>query len=73
MAAYRTMRSTIRLFIFTIKWGVILGSLIAIYAVYTGSDQSLDSMGQAPISKGGLVRGVGKAIGWTGAGESQQT
>lgn len=63
------MRSTIRLFIFTIKWGCILGTIIAIYAVWSGNDQALDSMGNVPTTQGGVLRALGKVLGWGGGGE----
>lgn len=47
LMAYRTVRSMLSLAWFGIKWGAIIGGLIAVWAWYTDNADAVNSMGRA--------------------------
>ncbi|SNX86443.1 uncharacterized protein MEPE_05152 [Melanopsichium pennsylvanicum] len=52
VTAYRTVRSMLSLAWFGIKWGAIIGGLIAIWAWWTGNMDAINSTGIAPDTGG---------------------
>ncbi len=53
VTAYRTVRSMLSLAWFGIKWGAIIGSLIAVWAWWTDNTDAINSTGTVP-GRGGL-------------------
>lgn len=51
--AYRTVRSMVALVWWGVKWGAIIGALIAVWAWWTENGDAINSVGQAPPS--GLI------------------
>ncbi len=54
VTAYRTVRSMISLAWFGIKWGAIIGALIAIWAWWTDNTDAINSTGTVP-GRGGFL------------------
>lgn len=48
LIAYRTVRSTVLLVWWGIKWGAIIGVGLAVWAWWTGQEDAIRSVGQAP-------------------------
>lgn len=48
LIAYRTIRSTVLLVWWGIKWGAIIGVGIALWAWWTGQEDAIRSVGQPP-------------------------
>lgn len=53
VTAYRTVRSMLSVAWFGIKWGAIIGALIAIWAWWTDNTDAINSTGTVP-GRGGL-------------------
>ncbi|CAO1628209.1 unnamed protein product [Sympodiomycopsis kandeliae] len=51
LIAYRTLRSTIALIFWSIKWGIIIGVLLAGYSIYTGRADAIHSIGRVPWTR----------------------
>lgn len=45
LIAYRTLRSTVLLAIWAVKWGLILSVIVGVYAWWTGEHEAIKSMG----------------------------
>lgn len=61
LIAYRTIQNTIRLVWWGIKWGAIIGAVIAIWAWWTGQADAINSTGSDTASDiGGLLHQAGK-------------
>ena len=54
VTAYRTVRSMLSLAWFGIKWGAIIGGLIAIWAWWTDNTDAINSTGTVPGRAGGF-------------------
>ena len=46
--AYRTIRSTVLLIIWAVKWGMVLGVALAFWAWWTGQEDAIRSVGEVP-------------------------
>lgn len=61
LTAFRTLRSTIALIWFSIKWGAIVGIGLAVYSWWVGESGAIHSAGQ-PGATGGAAGGILGAV-----------
>lgn len=66
LMAYRTLRSTVLLVWWGIKWGAIIGAGVALWAWWTGNQDAVTSVGETPRTAAGLASWAGGLAGLNG-------